>query len=108
MSIEIINYKTDSGKEPFVEWLKDLDTSERAIIRSRLNRVRTGNFGDCWPLEGSKGIYEFRIDHGPGYRIYFIKEGNKLILLLIGGIKRTQNRDIEKAKRYWNDYKENK
>lgn len=106
--IEIINYTTKSGKEPFEEWINDLDRVERAIIRARINRVRNGNFGDCWPIKGSSKISELRIDHGPGFRVYFGKNGNSIVILLIGGIKRTQDRDIEKAKRYWEDYKETK
>jgi putative addiction module killer protein len=107
-TIEIINYKTVSGKEPFIEWLNDLESTERAIIRNRLNRVRSGNFGDCWPIKGSSDTFEFRFDRGPGYRIYFYKETSKIIILLMGGIKRTQDRDIEKAKRYQADYIRNK
>ncbi len=105
MNIKIINYVIGTDKEPFNDWIMGLDHNERAIIRVRLNRVRLGNFGDCSVISGSKGIFELRIDHGPGYRIYFGKEGREIVILLIGGTKRTQRRDIEKAKQYWDDYK---
>jgi putative addiction module killer protein len=95
---------TDTGKVPFEEWLEELDKTVRSIIRSRLARIMAGNFGDCHPIQGAKGISELRLDIGPGYRIYYGKEGNTVIILLIGGSKRTQIRDIEKAKRYWQDY----
>lgn len=105
MNVKIINYLTSAEKEPFNDWIMQIDSSERAIIRIRLNRVRLGNFGDCSAIAGSKGVFELRIDHGPGYRVYFGKEGKEIVILLIGGTKRTQRRDIEKAKQYWNDYK---
>ena len=95
---------TDTGKVPFKEWLKELDKPIRSIILSRLDRVALGNFGDCHSIQGAKGISEMRFDVGAGYRIYYGKEGNEIIILLIGGSKRTQSRDIEKAKRYWQDY----
>lgn len=102
--ITIEYYVTDTGKVPFEEWLESLDKPVRAIIRSRLARIMLGNFGDCHPIQGAKGISEIRLDIGPGYRIYYGKQENTIIILLIGGSKRTQARDIEKAKRYWQDY----
>jgi len=101
----IIKYfMTDTGKVPFKEWLKELDKPIRAIILARLDRILLGNFGDCHSIQGAKGISEMRFDVGAGYRIYYGKEGNTVIVLLVGGSKRTQTRDIEKAKRYWQDY----
>ncbi len=104
ITIKIINYETVSGKQPFEEWLQGLDSSERAFIRTRIDRVRMGNFGNCEPIK--KGVSELKLDRGPGYRIYFSKIGKTIVLLLVGGIKRTQERDIEKAVRYWQDFKE--
>lgn len=97
-------YITDTGKVPFEEWLEDLDKPIRAIIRARLARIMLGNFGDCHSIQGAHGISEIRFDVGAGYRVYYGKQGNTVIILLIGGSKRTQTRDIEKAKRYWQDY----
>lgn len=103
--IKIDYYETSSGKSPFVEWLEDLDKPIRYIIKTRLARVMVGNFGDCHPVKGAPGIGELRFDIGAGYRIYYGKQGDEIVILLVGGDKRTQSRDIEKAKRYWRDYK---
>ncbi|MDP1834895.1 MAG: type II toxin-antitoxin system RelE/ParE family toxin [Chlamydiales bacterium] len=96
-------YETADGQTPFVEWEKGLDSTAKGAVRARLNRLRIGNFGDCKPVVGAK-IFELRIDYGPGYRIYFAKQGRKLVILLCGGNKRGQNRDIKKASEYWQDY----
>ena len=84
--------------ETFRKWRAKLkDDRARALIASRLDRLAFGNAGDVKPV--GQGVSELRIDHGPGYRIYFQKRGNTIIILLCGGDKRTQNRDIETAKR---------
>lgn len=107
-TITIINYATNTGKEPFLDWLKKLDSGTRAIIRTRLGRVRMGNFGDCKQIKGAKGLWELRIDCGAGYRIYYGKKGVAVMVVLLGGDKGSQERDIEKAMRYWRDYEESK
>lgn len=104
--IKVIEYNTYSGKIPFREWLETLDLAERVIIRTRLNRILLGNFGDFKLIKGAKNIFELRINYGPSYRIYLGKKNNTIVLLLIGGTKRMQKQDIEKAKEYWNDYQE--
>lgn len=105
--IKIINYCIEgSEKEPFTEWLDDLEVKAQSIVYTRLDRVALGNFGDCKSIKGSQNIFELRIDFGPGYRIYFGKDGARLVVLLIGGDKGSQSRDIAKAKRYWQSYKE--
>ena len=73
-----------------------------AIIQARLNRVRLGNFGDARALGG--GVEELRIDYGPGYRIYFGRDGQTVVVLLCAGDKQSQRHDIETAKAYWRDY----
>jgi putative addiction module killer protein len=70
-----------------------------------LRRVAFGNFGDCKSLKGGDGVSELRINYGPGYRIYYGVCNRALILLLVGGDKSDQKKDIEKAKSYWNEYK---
>lgn len=81
----------------FTTWLDGLrDEATRAVIARRLLRVRSGNFGDVRPV--GRGISELRIDYGPGYRLYFVRRGERLIVLLCGGDKATQSRDIERAK----------
>lgn len=97
-------YLTKAGDAPFSQWLNGLrDTRTRSIIRARINRVRLGNFGDCRSV--GEGVFEFRIDHGPGYRIYFAQEGQAVVILLCGGDKKSQDRDIKTAKTYWTDYR---
>ena len=73
-------------------------------IRARLDRVELGNFGTAKPL--GDGVCELKIDHGPGYRIYYAMNGKTVVLLLIGGDKSTQQKDIETAKAYWKRQKE--
>ena len=101
---ELEFYLTEDGKSPFMEWLHSLDdVKARAKIRVRLDRVRLGNFGDCRGV--GDGIQELRIHFGPGYRVYFGQAGQTLVILLCGGDKSSQMKDIELAKHYWNDYR---
>ncbi|MCF7799896.1 type II toxin-antitoxin system RelE/ParE family toxin [Candidatus Babeliales bacterium] len=106
MEIKIFYYTTRSGKSPFYDWQENLDKNSRAVIRTRLDRVKIGNLGDFKQIKNGCGIYELRISYGPGFRIYFGKKGNKIIILLIGGSKRSQIKDIEKAKKCWLECKE--
>jgi putative addiction module killer protein len=99
--IKIIIYSTSNGKEPYSEWEDGLDRKTHAIIKNRLDRLQLGNFGDIKPIKGADGVWEIRIDYGPGYRIYFGKQHMTIVLLLTGGEKKNQARDIAKAKRYW-------
>jgi len=78
----------------FTTWLKDLDVQSRARVEVRIRRVSLGNFGDAKFFDG---IGELRIDFGPGYRVYFVRRGNALVILLAGGTKKTQRRDIRDA-----------
>jgi putative addiction module killer protein len=80
--------------------LRDIRTV--GIVRARLKRIRVGNFGDCKPVGG--GVVELRIDFGPGYRIYFGREGSLVVILLCGGSKGTQGRDLLRARKYWKEY----
>jgi putative addiction module killer protein len=101
----VLVYTEQNGKQPFVDWLNDLrDLRARAEIRARLARLETGNLGGCKSVGG--GVQELRIRSGPGYRVYFAVHGNVLVLLLGGGTKRTQRRDIEIAKQRWLEGKE--
>ena len=100
---ELLNYITEDGRCPFEDWLNGLkDVSGRALIRKRLNRVRLGNLGNVRSL--GDGVLEFKVDFGPGYRVYFGEDGPRIVVLLIGGDKGSQQRDILKAKEYWRDY----
>ncbi|MBI3793828.1 MAG: type II toxin-antitoxin system RelE/ParE family toxin [Nitrospinae bacterium] len=100
---EVREYKRQNGKNPFGEWFDALkDVKGKAIIRTRLRKLSLGLFGDYGSVGG--GVYELRIFFGPGYRIYFGMDGKDVILLLLGGDKGTQQRDIKMAREYWLDY----
>lgn len=98
-------YADRQGQKPLMVWLAMLkDLRAKAQIQARMTRVAAGNFGDCKPLR--EGVQELRIDHGPGYRVYLSKQGQVLVLLLCGGDKADQGRDIERAIEYLNDWKQ--
>src|SRR5215510_14020699 len=89
-------YVTPTGSAPFEEWVRRLrDTQARARIRVRLARVRLGNLGDAHAVSG--GVWELRIDYGPGYRVYYAQSGPVTLLMLCGGDKTTQVADIRQA-----------
>ena len=101
---QLIFYEDKSGRIPFLSWLESLDFKTEARVRNRLTRLEMGNMGDCKSI--GEGISELRLFFGPGYRIYFGEIDSKKILLLIGGTKNSQKRDIKKAKEFWKSYKE--
>ncbi len=102
--MEVRQYQTVDGRRPIAEWLDGLrDVSARRRIVARLDRLSVGLTGD-WKSIGS-GVYELRIDAGPGYRVYYAQDGAAVVLLLCGGNKRTQARDVERAHAYCKDYK---
>jgi putative addiction module killer protein len=104
---ELRLYVKSDGGVPFTEWFDKLrDDTTKHRIDARLARLRLGNAGDCEPVGG--GVYELRLHFGPGYRIYFGQHAAKLVILLCGGDKSTQQRDIQTAKMYWADYKQKK
>ncbi|MBZ8182174.1 type II toxin-antitoxin system RelE/ParE family toxin [Oscillatoria salina] len=104
---EIQNYQTVEGRSPFEEWLESLrDSRGKLIVDKRIRRVRVGNLGDYRSV--GDGIFELRIDYGPGYRVYFGQVGTTLVLLLCGGDKSSQKQDILKAKEYWRNYERRK
>lgn len=100
---EIEYYLLPNGKSPFVEWFQPLKSEKvKAVVLKRLARVRLGNLGEYRSV--GQGVYEFKLDFGPGYRIYFDQEGAKLVVLLCAGEKSSQQKDIKKAQAYWEDY----
>jgi putative addiction module killer protein len=105
--IEIEIYSSKTGKTPYAKWMASLGDRIHDKVARRIANLKVGNFGDAKPIKGIKGIYEMRIHDGPGYRIYYGMMRNILVVLLCGGDKGTQKRDIEKAKKYWQDYLEN-
>lgn len=96
---EVTIYETPEGVSPLTRWL-DKQNDGRAVMKlhARIMRMQQGNFGDHKSLDG--GLYELRVDYGPGYRVYYCFEGQRLVLLLCAGNKRTQGRDIEQAREY--------
>lgn len=101
--IELRHYVTADGRDLFGVWLKRLrDAKARARIEVRLGRLERGLFGDCRPV--GEGVSELRIDHGPGYRVYFCRDGDAIVILLCAGDKRTQARDIRDAIDFRKDY----
>ncbi len=102
MQYELNILKTNEGKKPFVDWLEKLDIKTQARINNRLSRIKIGNFGDFKSI-GDK-IFELRLFFGPGYRIYYGITEEKIVLILSGGDKNNQSRDIEKAKKLWATY----
>jgi putative addiction module killer protein len=102
--MKIKEYLTARGISPFAKWYKKIAENHKVKIDARLQRVKILDvFGDKKAL--GQGVYELRFMTRSGLRIYFGKEGEEIILLLMGGNKSTQSRDIEKAKEYWKDYK---
>lgn len=106
MKLTIREYISPQGKKPFRDWLKNLDIAVQARIQARVLRFESGNLGDHKTVGG--GVWEARLDFGPGYRLYFGKKGAAVILLLAGGDKTSQSKDIAAAKRYWDDFREAK
>ena len=103
--LEIRRYLTGSGKDVFGAWMSGLrDNRTKAKIVTRIDRLSVGNFGDCKAL--GNGLFELRIDWGPGYRVYYALVGKACVLLLCGGDKRKQVSDIRRALEYLKDYRE--
>lgn len=103
MNYQIIVYETQNSKLPFNDWIDGLDIQARQRIRMKLERLGLGNFSNCKSI--GIGISELKIDFGPGYRIYYSLIDSETILVLFAGIKRAQQRDIEKAKKFLKDFK---
>ena len=102
----IIFYQSETGEEPALNWFLSLrDKIHRHRIQARIDRMKQGNYGD---FKRFHGIIEIQMDFGKGYRIYCAEEGNVLVVLLAGGDKTTQEKDIKKALEYWRDYHDQK
>ncbi|MCB0318868.1 MAG: type II toxin-antitoxin system RelE/ParE family toxin [Bdellovibrionales bacterium] len=101
---EVLVLETKDGKLPFVEWFDELkDQSIKKAVDARLTRVADGNFGDHKSL--GDGVFELRIPRGPGIRVYYGLDENILVILIAGGDKSSQKKDIKKAKTLWKEYK---
>ncbi len=97
-------YETADGKQPFRDWFNSLrDRRAQAKIQIRIDRVSLGNLGYCRSV--GQGVMKLKVDYGSGYRVYFGQFGDKLVILLSGGDKSSQNRDIRASHEYWRDYR---
>jgi putative addiction module killer protein len=101
-TFEILEY-TEAGRSPFAEWFDNLDAVTAARVDRYVRRLEAGNFGAAKPLRD--GVFELRLDFGPGYRVYYGREGRAIIILLGGGSKRRQDADIAAAVERWKRYK---
>ena len=102
---KIVEYLNSAGVSPFARWREKLDNVTRARITLAIFRLEAGNFSAA---KGVGGIHELRLDFGPGYRVYFGKDGEQLVILLGGGTKKRQQSDIEAAQALWREYKRTK
>ncbi|MEM6603308.1 MAG: type II toxin-antitoxin system RelE/ParE family toxin [Pseudomonadota bacterium] len=104
--VEIREYLDSDGQSPFAKWFDDLDIRAALKVNTYVTRIGQGNFSR---VEGvGDGVYECKIDWGAGFRVYFGKDGDKLVILLGGGTKKRQSKDIERAKAFWQAYKKQK
>ena len=104
--IEIREYVGTEGRSPYGKWFDRLNAQAAAKVATALVRMEQGNLSNAKGI--GAGVSEYRIDFGPGYRIYFGKDGDMLIILLGGGTKKRQQKDIEAAKNLWKQYKQRK
>tara|TARA_R110000772_G_scaffold103600_3_gene204704 strand:+ start:54232 stop:54561 length:330 start_codon:yes stop_codon:yes gene_type:complete len=104
--IEVKEYLDAEGSSPYAKWFIRLNVAAAVKVATAIYRMAQGNLSNVKGV--GAGVYEYRIDFGPGYRIYFGKEGDRLVLLLAGGTKKRQDADIAAAKGHWRDYKRRK
>ena len=104
--IEIRYYLDPNGYSPFDGWFAGLDSVARAKVAVAIVRLEQGNFSNVKPV--GEGVLEYRINFGPGYRVYLGRDGEALVILLTGGTKKRQQRDIDAAKEFWADYRRRK
>jgi putative addiction module killer protein len=103
---DIRYYVAADGRQPFAEWFADVEAVARAKLTRALLRLEQGNFSNVKSV--GEGVFEYRIDFGPGYRVYFGQDGARVVILLTGGTKKRQQDDIDAAHAFWRDYKARK
>ena len=106
MRITLREYLDEAGRSPFGRWFDGLDSTAAAKVSAALVRMEQGNFSSVKGVGG--GVFEYRIDFGPGYRVYFGKDGDTLVILICGGTKKRQAQDVTRAKERWGEYKQRK
>jgi putative addiction module killer protein len=104
--IEVVEYINAAGVSPFAKWREGLDATVKARITIVLDRVERGNFSAAKGV--GAGVFELRLDFGPGYRVYFGKDGQTIVILLGGGTKQRQQADIDAARTSWMRYKQSR
>lgn len=104
--VAVVHYVGHDGEDYFDRWMRRQSSDARARIQTRIDRIELGNLGDYKSV--GKGVLELRIHFGPGYRVYFGRDGEALVILLGGGTKRRQGRDIEVAQLRWDAYQQEK
>jgi putative addiction module killer protein len=104
--LSVLEYLDRSGSSPFAGWFQRLDGAAAAKVTMAVRQLELGNFSNVKGV--SAGVFEYRIDVGPGYRVYFGKDGDAVVILLGGGTKKRQDRDIAMAQERWADYKNKK
>jgi putative addiction module killer protein len=105
-TVEILEYLDWAGRSPYAEWFDSLSAPAAAKVTVAITRMAMGNFSNLKGVGG--GVYEYRVNFGPGFRIYLGKDGERLVILLAGGTKKRQENDIEDARARWQDYKKRK
>ena len=104
--IDVVEYEDDEGKHPFSKWFTTLNVQAALKVRTAIARIESGNFSNVKAV--GRGVSEYKLTFGPGYRIYFGQDGDRLVILLAGGTKKRQSRDIENAQLLWKIYKQRK
>ena len=104
--IDVREYLDSSGHSPYAAWFEGLDAQAAAKVATAITRISLGNFSNVKGV--GAGVFEYRLNFGPGYRIYFGQDGEKLVILLAGGTKKRQRRDLSAAIANWQDYKRRK
>lgn len=102
----IKEYVTPDGVSCFGKWFERLNALAASKVSVAITRIELGNFSNTKSV--GAGVWEIKIDYGPGYRVYYAKEGDTIVILLAGGTKKTQQKDIEKAKLLWVEFKKRK
>ena len=103
---EVKEYLDAKGNSPYAKWFDHLNVIAAVNVATAIHRMEQGNFSNVKGV--GAGVYEYRIAFGPGYRIYFGKDGDRLVILLAGGARKRQDVDITAAKAHWRDYKRRK
>jgi len=104
--MDVLEYLDRQGRSPFAAWFEDLDPGAAAKVTTAMTRLSLGNISNVKGV--GAGVFETKIAFGPGYRVYFGKDGESLVILLAGGTKRRQQQDIKAAQERWQDYKDRK